>query len=61
MKKLRCQVCGYILEGDLPPEKCPVCGADGKLYEALIEERAPQPEAAASEPAAVKPVEKKWR
>lgn len=26
MKKWRCTVCGYIHEGDAPPEKCPVCG-----------------------------------
>lgn len=22
-----CKVCGYVYEGDAPPEKCPVCGA----------------------------------
>ena len=25
MKKFRCTVCGYIHEGDTPPEKCPQC------------------------------------
>ena len=24
--KYVCQVCGYVYEGDNPPEKCPVCG-----------------------------------
>lgn len=28
MKKWQCTVCGYIHEGEEPPEKCPVCGAD---------------------------------
>lgn len=27
MKKWRCTVCGYIHQGDNPPEKCPNCGA----------------------------------
>lgn len=27
MKKWECSVCGYIHEGDTPPENCPVCGA----------------------------------
>lgn len=25
-KKFRCNVCGYLHEGDAAPEKCPVCG-----------------------------------
>jgi rubredoxin/uncharacterized membrane protein len=28
MKKWQCTVCGYIHNGDEPPETCPVCGAD---------------------------------
>ncbi|THB74438.1 MAG: rubredoxin-type Fe(Cys)4 protein [Desulfobulbaceae bacterium] len=31
MKKWECTVCGYIHEGDEPPEVCPICGA-GKEY-----------------------------
>lgn len=27
MKRWECSVCGYIHEGEEPPEKCPVCGA----------------------------------
>lgn len=27
MKKWVCSVCGYVYEGDVPPEKCPQCGA----------------------------------
>ena len=40
MKKWKCTVCGYIHEGDEPPEKCPECGADrSKFVEIdLIEE-----------------------
>lgn len=25
MKKFVCSICGYIYEGDAPPEKCPIC------------------------------------
>ena len=34
MKKFVCSICGYVHEGDTPPEKCPQCnaGAD-KFYE----------------------------
>ena len=26
MAKWVCSVCGYVHEGDTPPEKCPQCG-----------------------------------
>lgn len=32
MKKWRCTVCGYIHEGDTPPEICPVCGAGSEFF-----------------------------
>jgi rubrerythrin len=32
MKKFRCSICGYIYEGEEPPEKCPVCGAPGEDF-----------------------------
>jgi rubredoxin len=32
MKQWKCTVCGYIHEGDEPPEKCPVCGADQSKF-----------------------------
>lgn len=39
MKKWRCAVCGYIHEGEEPPEICPVCGADrSKFVEIVAEE-----------------------
>jgi len=30
--KWRCTVCGYIHEGDAPPEVCPVCGVDSSNF-----------------------------
>lgn len=27
MAKWMCKVCGYIHEGEEPPEECPICGA----------------------------------
>ncbi len=44
MKKWECSVCGYIHEGEEPPEKCPVCGAGrDKFFEVkdTVEESAP--------------------
>lgn len=35
MKQWKCTVCGYIHEGDEPPEICPVCGADRSKFVAL--------------------------
>lgn len=32
MKKWRCTVCGYIHEGDEPPEVCPQCGAPREKF-----------------------------
>lgn len=32
MKKFRCTICGYIHEGDTPPEKCPQCGAPASKF-----------------------------
>ena len=38
MKKWRCTVCGYIHEGEEPPEICPVCGADRSKFVEIIDE-----------------------
>ncbi|AKJ63469.1 FAD-dependent oxidoreductase [Kiritimatiella glycovorans] len=38
--KWRCTVCGYVHEGDEPPEECPVCGAPAEQFEPLEEEAA---------------------
>ena len=32
MKKFVCTVCGYIHEGDTPPEFCPICKADSSKF-----------------------------
>ena len=32
MKKWECTVCGYMNEGDEPPDECPVCGADRSKF-----------------------------
>lgn len=43
MKKWKCLVCGYVHEGDEPPEKCPVCRADrSQFVEVSPEEAAAQ-------------------
>ena len=33
MKKFVCTVCGYIYEGEKPPEKCPVCKVGAEKFE----------------------------
>ena len=40
MKKWVCPVCGYVHEGDTPPEKCPVCGVPGEKFKLQQSERA---------------------
>ena len=37
MKKYRCTVCGYIHEGENPPEFCPVCKVPASKF-VLVEE-----------------------
>ena len=32
MKKFVCKLCGYIHEGDTPPESCPLCGAPASEF-----------------------------
>lgn len=32
MKKWVCPVCGYVYEGENPPEKCPQCGCAGSKF-----------------------------
>jgi rubredoxin len=59
MKKWRCTVCGYTQEGEEPPDKCPVCGADKKLFEQIdgpVETHSP-----AGKETATGAKEKKWR
>ncbi len=37
MKKWRCIICGYIHEGEAPPDICPLCKADSSKF-VLVEE-----------------------
>lgn len=53
MKKWRCKICGYIHEGENPPDVCPVCGVGPEEFE-LVEEGAPADKAAPAEKAAPK-------
>ena len=39
MKKWRCPICGYIYEGENPPEFCPQCKVPGSKFEAVTEEK----------------------
>ena len=55
MKKWRCSVCGYVHEGDEPPDKCPVCGADKSLFEEIIEAPPEDSEASGKESPATPP------
>lgn len=34
-KKWKCTVCGYIFEGELPPDQCPVCHSDVSNFKAI--------------------------
>lgn len=40
MKKWKCTVCGYIHEGDTPPEQCPICKVPAERFEEVKEEPA---------------------
>jgi hypothetical protein len=42
VKKWQCTVCGYIHEGDEPPEECPVCGADRNKFIEIVSEEVPE-------------------
>ncbi len=33
MKKYICTVCGYVYEGDAPPERCPICNVGSEKFE----------------------------
>ena len=40
MGKFKCQVCGYIHDGDEAPDKCPKCGAPKEQFETLANDAA---------------------
>ena len=37
MAKWVCSVCGYVHEGDTPPEKCPICKVPGSKFNKMEE------------------------
>ena len=37
MRKWECTVCGYIHEGDEPPDECPICGAGKEYFKELVD------------------------
>ena len=38
VKTWRCTVCGYLHQGDAPPERCPVCGVDASKFVLVTDE-----------------------
>lgn len=32
MKKWKCEICGYVAEGEMAPEVCKVCGAGAEVF-----------------------------
>lgn len=40
MKKWQCGVCGYVHDGENPPERCPKCGAPREKFRELAAEAA---------------------
>jgi rubredoxin/uncharacterized membrane protein len=57
MKKWECTVCGYIHEGEEPPDECPVCSADKSMFVEVIEQGQTPPGLATQQlvPSAAKP------
>lgn len=55
MKKWRCTVCGYIHEGETPPDVCPVCGVGPEFFEPVedgaVPDKSPEPAAKGAAPA----------
>jgi len=41
MRKWECTVCGYIHEGDEPPDECPLCSADKSMFVEITEQTPP--------------------
>lgn len=42
MRKWQCSVCGYIHNGNEPPEKCPVCNADRSKFMEITDKEEPK-------------------
>jgi len=41
-KQWRCTVCGYIHNGENPPEICPICGVDASFFELITQSDEPK-------------------
>lgn len=39
MKKWVCTVCGYVHEGDTPPDKCPICKAPASKFQEMTDDK----------------------
>jgi uncharacterized membrane protein len=50
MKKWECTVCGYVHEGDEPPDECPVCSADKSMFVEITGDDNPVEQVSASAP-----------
>jgi len=63
MQRWRCAVCGYVHEGDAPPDQCPVCGTDGSRFVPADGEGKPIDNAAASaaHESAAPPAAQQWQ
>ena len=49
MKKWECTICGYIHEGDAPPDECPLCGAGPEYFKEVVESAEEAPAEAPAE------------
>ena len=58
MRKWECTVCGYVHEGEEPPDECPVCAADKSMFVEITEEAASSSESTATPASAAKAEEK---
>ncbi len=43
MTKWKCTVCGYVHEGEEPPEKCPICKQPASVFVKMEEEKKEEP------------------
>ena len=59
MKKWECTVCGYIHEGEEPPDECPVCSADKSMF-VEITTQSPTPSEPTPEPASPPSAQDSW-
>lgn len=55
MKKWECTVCGYIHEGEEPPDECPVCSADKSMFVEVVEGGAATESSVPSQPVPAAP------